>query len=69
MLEHLVDTPVRGVVYEAAGSADPELLGAGAAAVRRASATWSIPAEVVDKDPADHDAWLVAMGAAVSRLL
>ena len=30
LLEKLVDTPVRGVVYEAAGSVDPEVLAAGA---------------------------------------
>jgi nucleoside-diphosphate-sugar epimerase len=69
LLERLVDTPVRGVVYEAAGSVDPRLLEAGAAAVRQASATWSLPAEVVGADPAVHDAWLGAMTAAVERLL
>jgi uncharacterized protein YbjT (DUF2867 family) len=48
LLERLVDTPVRGVVYEAAGS---------------------IPAEVVEADPRDRDAWLAAMTGAVERLL
>jgi nucleoside-diphosphate-sugar epimerase len=69
LLERLVDTPVRGVVYEAAGSVAPELLAHGAAAVREASMTWSIPAEVVDADPLDREAWLAAMTAAVNRLL
>jgi nucleoside-diphosphate-sugar epimerase len=69
MLERLVDTPVRGVVYEAAGSVAPNLLADGAAAVRAASATWSIPAEVVEADPADAKAWLAAMTDAVRRLL
>jgi uncharacterized protein YbjT (DUF2867 family) len=69
MLERLVDTPVRGVVYEAAGSAGSEVLAAGAAAVREASATWSIPAEVVEADPRDRPAWLAATTAAVGRLL
>lgn len=68
-LEHLVDTPVRGVVYEAVGTADAQLLARGAAAVRQASATWSIPAEVVEADPADHEAWLITMSGAVRRLL
>jgi nucleoside-diphosphate-sugar epimerase len=68
LLERLVDTPVRGVVYEAAGSVDPALLAAGAAAVREASATWSIPAEVVEADPTDHEVWLAAMTVAVGRL-
>jgi uncharacterized protein YbjT (DUF2867 family) len=69
LLERLVDTPVRGVVYEAAGSVAPELLAGGAAAVRAASARWSIPAEVVEADPGDRDGWLDAMTGAVERLL
>ena len=69
LLERLVDTPVRGVVYEAAGSVAPELLAGGADAVRAASARWSIPAEVVDADPGDHEGWLAAMTGAVERLL
>jgi nucleoside-diphosphate-sugar epimerase len=69
LLERLVDTPVRGVVYEAAGSASPRLLAGGAAAVREASARWRIPVEVVDEDPARHADWLAAMTAAVARLL
>jgi hypothetical protein len=69
LLERLVDTPVRGVVYEAAGSLAPELLAGGAAAVREASARWSIPAEVVEAEPGDRDGWLAAMTVAVERLL
>jgi nucleoside-diphosphate-sugar epimerase len=69
LLERLVDTPVRGVVYEAAGSVEPALLARGASAVGEASATWSIPAEVVEVDPGDPQAWLTAMTSAVERLL
>ncbi|HEV2875240.1 MAG TPA: hypothetical protein VGW14_08830 [Thermoleophilaceae bacterium] len=69
LLERLVDTPVRGVVYEAAGSVAPGLLESGASAVREASARWSIPAEVVEADPREPEAWLAAMTAAVGRLL
>jgi hypothetical protein len=69
LLERLVDTPVRGIVYEAAGTVDPELLRAGAAAVRAAAERWRMPAEVIDRDPADHEAWLAAIRAAVGRLL
>jgi threonine dehydrogenase-like Zn-dependent dehydrogenase len=69
LLERLVDTPVRGIVYEAAGTVDPALLADGAAAVRAASATWRMPAEVVEADPAEPAAWVVAMTAAVGRLL
>jgi nucleoside-diphosphate-sugar epimerase len=69
LLERLVDTPVRGFVYEAAGSVGPNVLAAGAAAVRDAAVRWRIPAEVVDADPADGDSWVAAMTAAVGRLL
>jgi uncharacterized protein YbjT (DUF2867 family) len=69
LLERLVDTPVRGVVYEASGSVERTLLGRGAAAVAEASATWSIPAEVVRADPRHPEAWLGAMAGAVGRLL
>jgi len=69
LVEHLVDTPVRGLVYEAAGSAEAAMLSQGAALVREASRTWHIPLEIVDTDPAEHEAWLEAMTAAVERLL
>lgn len=69
LVEHLVDTPVRGLVYEAAGSVDASLLEQGAQIVRTASQTWHIPSEVVTADPADHAAWLTAMTAAVERVL
>jgi hypothetical protein len=69
LMEHLVDTPVRGLVYEAAGSADSTLLTEGASIVRGASQTWHIPVEIVDTDPAAHDAWLEVMTTAVERLL
>ncbi len=69
LMEHLVDTPVRGFVYEASGSADPALLGQGAHIVRTASQTWRIPVEVVSADAADHEAWLEAMKEAVDRTI
>lgn len=69
LMEHLVDTPVRGLVYEAAGPADPALLATGAQIVREASRTWHIPSRVVRDDPADHEAWLAAMKDTVERLL
>jgi hypothetical protein len=70
LMEHLVDTPVRGLVYEAAGTVDAALLEQGASIVREASETWHIPAEIVDTDPAAaHDEWLAAMTAAVGRVL
>lgn len=69
VLERLVDTPVRGVIYEAAGTLDAELLREGAAAVRTASATWEMPAAIVETDPSDRDAWRAAMLAGVEEVL
>jgi hypothetical protein len=69
LLERLVDTPVRGIVYEAAGSVDAGLLAAGAEAVRAAAERWRMPAQVVEAEPAEHAAWLSAMRDAVGRLL
>jgi nucleoside-diphosphate-sugar epimerase len=69
LLERLVDTPVRGFVYEAGGAVAPELLARGSEAVRAAGSRWRMPTEVVDADPGDRDAWLAAMKAAMKRLL
>jgi nucleoside-diphosphate-sugar epimerase len=55
LLEKLVDTPVRGVVYEAVGAVDPGLLEAGTDLVRAAAGTWRIPVAIVSSgvdDPA-----------------
>jgi nucleoside-diphosphate-sugar epimerase len=60
--EKLVDTPVRGVVYEGA-------LPQGEQVARTAAETWQIPLEVLDADPLDHAAWLQAARGAVDRLL
>jgi uncharacterized protein YbjT (DUF2867 family) len=56
LLEKLVDTPVRGFVYEDAGSVDPELLAGGAEIVRTAGRTWRIPVAVVSGGAADFAA-------------
>jgi hypothetical protein len=62
LLEKLVDTPVRGVVYEGA-------LPQGEDVARTASETWQIPLQILRTDPADHDAWLRDARAAVDALL
>jgi uncharacterized protein YbjT (DUF2867 family) len=61
LLEKVVDTPVRGVVYEAVGSVDGTVLEAGAELVRTASRTWRIPAEVVTVEPNDPAEWSQGM--------
>ena len=67
--EKLVDSPARGLVYEAAGTVDSELLAAGATLVRELGATFRMPVEVVTEQPGDLEAWAAAMGAAVAALL
>ena len=69
LVERLVDTPVRGFVYEAAGTVPAKELRRGASIVRAASRTWRIPVEVVGADPGDAAAWLEAMTAASRRLI
>jgi hypothetical protein len=69
LCEKLVDTHVRGLVYEGAGTLSPEVLAGGAEIVRRAAATWSIPVEVVSADPSACDEWTAAAVGAVAALL
>jgi uncharacterized protein YbjT (DUF2867 family) len=69
LLERLVDTPVRGFVYEAAGSVEPDLLAAGAAIAEEAGAIYRMRVEVVEREPADMAAWVDAMRAAVGGVL
>ncbi len=68
-LDALVDTPVRGIAYEAAGTVEPGRLERGADIARRAAATHSIPVEVLTRDPADHAGWLEEARGAAARLL
>ena len=64
MLERLVDTPVRGFVLDTP-PAQPEAKDLVAAA----SATWRIPARVVDLDRARTRDWVAAMRDAVADLI
>jgi hypothetical protein len=59
--EKLVDTPVRGVVYEGA-------LPEGEAIARASSDTWQIPLQVLEGDPL-REGWVADALAAVNRLL
>jgi uncharacterized protein YbjT (DUF2867 family) len=69
LLEQLVDTPVRGVVYEAAGRVQPRWLERGVEVVRAAGQAYRMPVEVVEQDPSEPAAWLESMRAAVARVL
>lgn len=69
LLEELVDTPVRGVVYEAAGSAPAGVLAGGAEVLRSANERWRIPFALVSADPEDPVAWTTAAEQAVAGLV
>jgi uncharacterized protein YbjT (DUF2867 family) len=69
IVEHIVDTLVRGVVYEGAGTVDPASLAVGGEVVRRAEETYRMPVAVLEQQPADHDAWLLAAVAGVRHVL
>jgi uncharacterized protein YbjT (DUF2867 family) len=69
LLERTIDTTVRGLVYEAAGSVDATLLAQGAATVQAACAYSEIPHALLGADPADPDAWCAAALACVDELL
>ena len=69
LCEKLVDTHVRGLVYERAGSLPDDVLAGGEEVVRRAAATWNIPVQVLLADPASCSAWTRDALAAVERLL
>ena len=69
LLQRLVDTPVRGFVYEAAGTAPAAALEAGAAMAEAASERWRIPVRVLRADPADHESWVAAARAAIDAVL
>ncbi|HKB51985.1 MAG TPA: hypothetical protein VKC63_11235 [Solirubrobacterales bacterium] len=57
MVERLVETPVRGFVYEAAGSVDPILLAHGHESLEAASDRWQIPLSTILVDPSDYATW------------
>jgi threonine dehydrogenase-like Zn-dependent dehydrogenase len=69
LLERTIDTTVRGLVYEAAGTVDPALLAQGAQTVRAACGYSEIPHALLAADPGDVEAWLAAATACVEELL
>lgn len=68
VLEQLVDTPVRGFVYEGAGSTPANTLAGGAVAVRDAAARWRIRVAVLDADSAEWRQWARAARESVRAL-
>jgi nucleoside-diphosphate-sugar epimerase len=69
LLERLVDTPVRGFVYEAAGPVQSRHLDRGAGIVAEARERWRIPVAVIEHEPGDWRGWAGAAAAAMARLV
>ncbi len=69
LLTRMVDTTVRGIVYEASGSVDARVLEAGATRVRECCEDSRIPYTLLRADPGDAGAWTVAAVAAVNSAL
>jgi nucleoside-diphosphate-sugar epimerase len=67
--EALVDTHVRGLVYEAAGTVPESVAAGGEETVRTLSRTFHMPVEVVRHPPADVSGWVEAVATGVERVL
>ncbi len=65
----LIDTHVRGLVYEAAGTVSSARLAEGAATARRVGEANRMPVEIVEEDPRALEAWTTAAATAVERVL
>lgn len=69
LLARLIDTTVRGVVYEAHGTVSEEVLGGGAERVRRACGYSRTPFELLETPREDGEAWLAPALASVEGLI
>lgn len=69
MLERTVDTTVRGVVYEAAGTLAPECYASGLRELQRANERNEVPYAVLGADPREPTRWRPAARAAIASLL
>ena len=65
LLEKLVDSPVRGFAYEAAGSVHGATLAEGARIVERAGERWRIPVTLLTDDPSEPG-WARGAGRTVA---
>ena len=69
LLERMLDTTVRGIVYETVGTVPESILAEGARRVRHACERSLIPHVLLDADPTGADAWVAAAVAAVGQAL
>lgn len=69
MLERTIDSPVRGVLYEAQGSVESRALEQGASVVQRICDRNEIPWQLLKSDPSQPAAWAQAAKAKIDSLL
>ncbi len=69
MLSKIIDTTVRGVVYEAAGTIGPQAFATGIAELERMGRLNEIPHMIVSADPTDQGRWAVAVSHAMKRMV
>jgi hypothetical protein len=69
LLARMLDTTVRGVVYERRGIVDADLLRAGAERVAHACRRSLIPYVLLDAEPGDYARWVAAAADAVGAAL
>jgi hypothetical protein len=69
MLARTVDTTVRGVLYEAAGTVPATTLARGEEVTRAAGARWGIPVAVLRTPPAAQDQWVREAHAGLRALV
>jgi uncharacterized protein YbjT (DUF2867 family) len=69
LLERLVDTPVRGFLYEGAGTVDAKLLNGGAELTKNAERTWRIPVAITKTSREHGPTWVEELERAVIELL
>ena len=65
----LVDTTVRGVLYEAAGAVEALAMQRGREIAARASEKWEIPVALLEADPREPEGWSRAARRGVDALL
>lgn len=69
LLTRILDSPVRGIVYESRGTVPRAVLAGATARVRAFCEDSRIPYALLDADGADHPAWLAAALTAGDRVL
>jgi uncharacterized protein YbjT (DUF2867 family) len=69
LLTRMLDTTVRGLVYESAGSVEAPILSGGVERVRAACEGSLIPYVLLDTDPSDHPRWVAAASGAADRVM